>query len=54
MASKINGKSMDNLSDGFKNRWAIDRKSKKLFFKSMESRWNVKAMASKIYGKLKR
>ena len=51
MASKIKGKSMENKSDGFKNRWNIDGKLKRWLQKSMENQSNIKAMASKIDGK---
>ena len=37
MASKINGKFMENGSDGFKNRWNIDGQLKRLLQKSMEN-----------------
>ena len=51
MASTIKGKSMENKSDGFKNRWNIDGKLKRWLQKSTDNRWKIKAMASIINGK---
>ena len=47
MASKINGKSMENGRDGFKNRWKIDGKFKRWLQKSMENRWKFERWIEK-------
>ena len=51
MASKINGISMENESDGFKNQWKIEAIALKIKRKSIENKNNGFKNQRKIDGK---